>query len=129
MLANRNRNADEGRGESVATLLSVNVGLPRDVAWRGQTVYTGIWKAPINGPVLARRLNLDGDGQGDLNGHGGEQRAVMVYQVESYKHWREFLGRPDLVYASSVRTSRWTVWLIMRSALAIGTASARPNSK
>ncbi|MCW2526710.1 MAG: sulfurase, partial [Pseudonocardiales bacterium] len=82
----------------MATLLSVNVGLPRNIAWRGQTVHTGIWKAPVNGPVLARRLNLEGDGQGDLNGHGGEQRAVMVYQVKSYQHWGGYLGRSDLSY-------------------------------
>ncbi len=82
----------------MSTLLSVNVGHPRDIAWRGQTVFTGIWKAPIDGPVMARRLNLDGDGQGDLSGHGGEQRAVMVYQAESYRHWGEYLGRSDLNY-------------------------------
>jgi ferredoxin-NADP reductase/MOSC domain-containing protein YiiM len=82
----------------MSTLLSVNVGRPRDLAWRGRTVHTGIWKAPVDGPVLARRLNLDGDGQGDLNGHGGEQRAVMVYQAESYQHWGEYLGRSDLSY-------------------------------
>jgi ferredoxin-NADP reductase/MOSC domain-containing protein YiiM len=82
----------------MAKLLSVNVGLPRDVAWHDRTVYTGIWKAPVSGPVMARRLNLDGDGQGDLNGHGGEQRAVMVYQAEAYDHWGTFLGRSDLSY-------------------------------
>ncbi|MBV9919416.1 MAG: MOSC domain-containing protein [Pseudonocardia sp.] len=80
----------------MATLLSVNVGLPRDVTWNGRTVHTGIWKQPVSGPVMARRLNLDGDGQGDLNGHGGEQRAVMVYQAQSYEHWRNHLGRTDL---------------------------------
>jgi ferredoxin-NADP reductase/MOSC domain-containing protein YiiM len=80
----------------MARLLSVNVGRPRDVSWHGRTVYTGIWKAPVAGPVIARRLNLDGDGQGDLNGHGGEQRAVMVYQAESYDHWGKYLGRSDL---------------------------------
>jgi len=80
----------------MATLLSVNVGLPRDVTWNGRTVHTGIWKQPVDGPVMARRLNLDGDGQGDLNGHGGEQRAVMVYQAESYEHWRNHLQRSDL---------------------------------
>ncbi len=90
--------SEQVTGEFVATLLSVNVGRPRDVAWRGRTVYTGIWKAPVDGPIMARRLNLDGDGQGDLNGHGGEQRAVMVYQAESYQHWGEFLGRSDLSY-------------------------------
>jgi ferredoxin-NADP reductase/MOSC domain-containing protein YiiM len=80
----------------MATLLSVNVGLPRDVTWNGQTVHTGIWKEPVAGPVMARRLNLDGDGQGDLGGHGGEQRAIMVYQAQSYEHWRHHLGRSDL---------------------------------
>ncbi|MFC4997847.1 MOSC domain-containing protein [Dactylosporangium cerinum] len=80
----------------MATLVSVNVGLPKDVAWQGRTVHTGVWKAPVDGPVLLRRLNLDGDGQGDLAGHGGEQRAVLVYQLDSYRHWREFLGRDDL---------------------------------
>src|SRR3978361_975760 len=80
----------------MAKLLSVNVGRPREVAWHGRTVYTGIWKAPVDGPVMARRLNIDGDGQGDLNGHGGEQRAVMVYQTESYEYWGSVLGRDDL---------------------------------
>jgi MOSC domain-containing protein YiiM len=61
-------------------LLSVNVGLPKNVPWRGSTVHTGIWKRPVDAPALARRLNIDGDGQGDLNGHGGEQRAVLVYK-------------------------------------------------
>jgi ferredoxin-NADP reductase/MOSC domain-containing protein YiiM len=84
----------------MATLLSVNVGLPRDVTWNGQTVHTGIWKEPVAGPVMARRLNLDGDGQGDLGGHGGEQRAVMVYQAGSYEHWRRQLGRSDLGWGS-----------------------------
>jgi ferredoxin-NADP reductase/MOSC domain-containing protein YiiM len=79
-------------------LLSVNVGKPRDVAWQGKTVYTGIWKHPVSGPVRARRLNLDGDGQGDLNGHGGEQRAVMVYQIDSYRHWEQEFGRSDFGY-------------------------------
>ena len=81
-------------------LLSVNVGLPRDITWNGQTVRTGIWKQPVDGPVMARRLNLDGDGQGDRNGHGGEQRAVMVYQAQSYEHWREHLHRSDLAWGN-----------------------------
>ena len=65
------------------SLLSVNVGLPRDVSWQGRTVRTAVWKRPVDGPRLARRLNVDGDGQGDLAGHGGEQRAVFVYQIEA----------------------------------------------
>jgi ferredoxin-NADP reductase/MOSC domain-containing protein YiiM len=80
-----------------AKLISVNVGMPKDVPWQGKTVHTGVWKAPVDGPVMVRRLNIEGDGQGDLAGHGGEQRAVMVYQTESYDYWRDYLGRDDLV--------------------------------
>ena len=79
------------------TLVSVNVGMPADVPWRGRTVHTGIYKNPVTEPVMVRRLNIDGDGQGDLGGHGGEQRAVMVYQTESYDHWRRHFDRDDLV--------------------------------
>jgi len=79
-----------------ATLVSVNVGMPKDVPWNGKTVHTGVWKTPVEGAVMVRRLNIDGDGQGDLAGHGGEQRAVMVYQTESYDYWRDYLGRDDL---------------------------------
>ena len=82
----------------MAQLLSVNVGLPRDIAWRGMTVHTGIWKTSAPGRCRVGRLNLDGDGQGDLAGHGGEHRAVLVYQIESYRYWREQLGRNDFVY-------------------------------
>ncbi|HEY1484677.1 MAG TPA: MOSC domain-containing protein, partial [Micromonosporaceae bacterium] len=81
-----------------AVLLSVNVGLPADVPWQGNTVYTGIWKQPVAGPAMVRRLNIDGDGQGDTAGHGGEQRAVMVYQTQAYRHWEEYLGRHDFEY-------------------------------
>ena len=77
----------------MATLLSVNVGLPKNVSWQSRTVYTGIWKRRIDGPRLVRRRNIDGDGQGDLNGHGGEQRAVLVYQLDSYRHWEQHFGR------------------------------------
>jgi ferredoxin-NADP reductase/MOSC domain-containing protein YiiM len=79
-------------------LLSVNVGLPRDIAWQGKTVHTGIWKAPVKGARMARRLNIDGDGQGDLAGHGGERRAVFVYQMDSYRYWESQLGRNDFIY-------------------------------
>jgi MOSC domain-containing protein YiiM len=82
----------------VGTLRSVNVGLPKNVKWRGRTVYTAVWKAPVDGPVMVRRLNVDGDGQGDLGGHGGEQRAVFVYQLGSYKYWQELLGRDDFTF-------------------------------
>jgi ferredoxin-NADP reductase/MOSC domain-containing protein YiiM len=76
-------------------LLSVNVGLPQDVTWHGQAVHTAVWKRPVQGGRLVRRLNIDGDGQGDLAGHGGEHRAVFVYQIESYRYWQEQLGRDD----------------------------------
>lgn len=78
-------------------LVSVNVGLPRDIVWQGKTVHTGIWKTSVDGPRMARRLNIDGDGQGDLNGHGGERRAVFVYQLDSYRYWQSYLGRNDFV--------------------------------
>src|SRR5205085_5888883 len=57
---------------------------------------TGVWKHPVDGPAMVRRLNIDGDGQGDLAGHGGEQRAVLVYQVQSYRYWQRHFGRDDL---------------------------------
>jgi MOSC domain-containing protein YiiM/ferredoxin-NADP reductase len=82
----------------MAQLLSVNVGLPRDIVWKGRTVHTGIWKNPVTGRCRVGRLNLEGDGQGDLAGHGGEHRAVFVYQIESYRHWQEQLNRNDFVY-------------------------------
>jgi ferredoxin-NADP reductase/MOSC domain-containing protein YiiM/ferredoxin len=82
----------------MARLLSVNVGLPRDIEWRGRTVHTGIWKIPVQGRCWAGRLNLAGDGQGDLAGHGGEQRAVFVYQIESSRYWQAQLERTDLAY-------------------------------
>jgi MOSC domain-containing protein YiiM len=80
----------------MARLISVNVGLPRNTQWRGETVFTGIRKQAVRDRRMAGRLNIDGDGQGDLAGHGGEHRAVMVYQIESYRYWEAFLGRNDL---------------------------------
>ena len=81
----------------IGVIVSVNVGLPQDVAWQGRTVRTAVWKTPVTERIFARRLNLDGDGQGDLRGHGGEQRAIMVYQLDSYRYWARYLGRSDLV--------------------------------
>src|SRR5277367_7103489 len=79
----------------VARLLSVNVGLPRDISWQGKTVHTAIWKAPVQGKRMVRRLNIDGDAQGDLAGHGGEHRAVFVYQMDSYRYWQQELKRDN----------------------------------
>ena len=83
---------------SAGTLLSVNVGLPKDVSWQGRTVFTGVFKDSVPGSRRVGRLNIDGDGQGDLTGHGGEQRAVFVYQIDSYRYWEQELGRHDFVY-------------------------------
>src|SRR3954454_19399513 len=82
----------------MATLVSVNVGMPKDVSWRNRTVHTGVWKSPVTGPRKVRRLNIDGEGQGDLNGHGGEQRAVLVYQIQSYRYWQGHFGRDDFEF-------------------------------
>ena len=82
----------------MARLLSVNVGLPRDIVWRGMTVHTGVWKDPVQGRCRVGKLNVDGDGQGDLAGHGGKWRAVFVYQIESYRYWQDQLRRFDFVY-------------------------------
>ena len=82
----------------MAQLISINVGLPRDVAWRGEKVHTAIWKQPVQGRIAVRRLNVEGDGQGDLAGHGGEHRAVMVYQMDAYRYWEARLGRNDFSF-------------------------------
>jgi len=82
----------------VPKLLSVNVGLPREIEWQGRLVRTAIWKRSVPHRVAARRLNLDGDGQADLKGHGGEQRAMMVYQIQAYRYWERQLGRNDFEY-------------------------------
>jgi MOSC domain-containing protein YiiM len=85
-------------GELAARLVSVNIGLPRDITWRGKTVRTGIWKSPVPGRLIVRKLNIDGDGQGDLGGHGGVNRAVMLYQLDSYRYWERKLSRTDFSY-------------------------------
>src|SRR3954451_13731028 len=88
----------------VGTLLSVNVGMPKDVPWQGKTVFTGVFKEPVSGPRHVGRLNVEGGGrgglagQGDLAGHGGEQRALFVYQLDSYRYWERELGRSDFVH-------------------------------
>jgi len=89
---------DRESREIVGRLLSVNVGVPKNVDWRGKTVFTGVFKDPVAGPRHVRALNVEGDGQGDLAGHGGEQRAVFVYQIDSYRYWERELGRNDFTY-------------------------------
>jgi len=89
---------DQAAAQPAGTLLSVNVGLPKNVPWQGRTVFTGVFKDPVRGSRRVGRLNVEGDGQGDLTGHGGEQRAVFVYQIDSYRYWERELGRHDFVY-------------------------------
>jgi ferredoxin-NADP reductase/MOSC domain-containing protein YiiM/ferredoxin len=84
--------------QSVGTLVSVNVGMPKNVPWQGKNVYTGVFKDPVGGHRRVGKLNIEGDGQGDRAGHGGEQRAVFVYQIDSYRYWERELGRNDFVY-------------------------------
>ena len=77
-------------------ILSLNISLPREVIWQGKVVTTGIFKEPVNGPVMLRRLNLDGDGQADLTVHGGASKAVYAYPSEHYAFWRAELPGMDL---------------------------------
>ncbi len=86
------RDTDAGQA---GVLVSANVGMPKAVSWQGRTVFTGVFKDPVIGPCVVRKLNLEGDGQGDRAGHGGEQRAVFVYQIGSYRYWERELGRAD----------------------------------
>ena len=79
-------------------LLSVNVGTPRQIDWNGRQVTTAIFKHPVDGPRFAGRLNVEGDRQADLAAHGGEHRAVFVYQIGSYRYWQQLLGRQGFTY-------------------------------
>ncbi|MEH1901629.1 MAG: MOSC domain-containing protein [Nostoc sp.] len=77
-------------------LISVNVGLPCEVTWKGKTVSTGIFKEPVSDRVMLRSLNLDGDGQADLTVHGGADKAVYLYPFEHYEYWRGELPNTEL---------------------------------
>ena len=79
-------------------LISLNVGLPREVSWNGQKVRTGIFKEPVEGAVMLRRLNLDGDRQADLSVHGGPSKAAYVYPAEHYGYWRAQLPERELPF-------------------------------
>src|SRR2546422_1111927 len=79
-------------------VVSVNVGLPREVAWKGRSVSTGIFKEPVQGRVMLRRLNLDGDRQADLSVHGGADKAVYAYPAEHYNYWRDELAGMEMPF-------------------------------
>ena len=84
----------------VVEIVSVNVGLPREVAWRGRTIRTGIFKAPVAGSLHARTTGLEGDGQADLSVHGGRDKAVYGYPAEHYPWWREALPGAELPWGA-----------------------------
>jgi MOSC domain-containing protein YiiM len=79
-------------------VVSVNVGLPRQVVWRGRAVRTGIFKDPVSNFVPLRRLNLEGDAQADLSVHGGPDKAIYAYPIENYKFWRSELRGRELPF-------------------------------
>jgi MOSC domain-containing protein YiiM len=81
-------------------LVSVNVGLPREVDWHGRVVRTSIWKRPVEGPVRVTSLNLEGDQQSDLSVHGGREKAVYVYPREHYEYWKRELPGQDLPWGA-----------------------------
>jgi MOSC domain-containing protein YiiM len=81
-------------------LVSVNVGLPRDVTWHGRAVRTSIWKNPVEGLVRVSSLNLEGDQQSDLSVHGGPEKAVYAYPREHYEYWHRELPETDLAWGT-----------------------------
>jgi len=81
-------------------LISVNVGLPREVSWHGKSVLTSIWKVPVNGSVQVSTLNVEGDRQADLTVHGGADKAVYLYPGEHYPYWRHQLPGSELPWGA-----------------------------
>jgi MOSC domain-containing protein YiiM len=112
--------------ESRMELLSVNVGLPREVDWKGERILTGIFKDPVTGSVRVRGHNLDGDRQADLSVHGGPWKAVYAYPSEHYAYWREELPEADLpwgAFGENLTTVGLDESLRIGDVIAIGTAT------
>ena len=103
-------------------LLSVNVSLPKEVPYMDKTTTTGIFKEPVSGRVVLRSLNLDGDGQADLKGHGGIYKASYAYSIENYDYWKRELG-----CAWSSRSSFASTGCPGRSARTTGCPLPRPG--
>lgn len=99
-------------------IVSVNVGLPREVVWQGMTVQTGIFKEPVAGPVMISQLNLAGDKQADLIVHGGSEKAVYAYPAEHYEYWRQEL--PDVSFPWGKFGENLTTEGLQEDALYIG---------
>lgn len=99
-------------------VISVNVGLPREVMWKGKPVLTGIFKEPVEGRIRMRSLNLDGDRQADLTVHGGVDKAVYAYPMEHYAHWRKAL--PDEAFPWGALGENLTVEGLLETEVNIG---------
>jgi MOSC domain-containing protein YiiM len=99
-------------------VISVNVGLPREVVWKGMSVHTGIFKDPVDRPVTIRKVNLAGDQQADLTVHGGAAKAVYAYPAEHYEYWRKEL--PDVSFSWGKFGENLTTEGLTEDALCIG---------
>lgn len=99
-------------------LISVNIGMPRPVPHAGRVISTGIFKEPVHGPVLLRRVNLDGDGQADLRVHGGADKAAYAYPFEHYAFWESETGRND--FAHGQFGENFTITGLLEDAVCIG---------
>ena len=99
-------------------IISVNVGLPREVHWKGRRVSTGIFKQPVDGRVVARRLNLDGDRQADLTVHGGAEKALYAYPAEHYDYWRQEL--PGVALPWGMFGENLTIWGLLEDVVNVG---------
>ena len=118
-----------GSAHPVGTLVSVNVGMPKDVPWQGKTVFTGVFKDSVSGPRRVRKLNVDGDGQGDLAGHGGERGPCSSTRWTPTATGKESSAETTSSTDSLARTSRSKDRATTRSALVTVTGSARASSK
>jgi MOSC domain-containing protein YiiM len=99
-------------------VVSVNVGIPREIIWKNMSVVTGIFKDPVDGPVMIRELNLDGDQQADLSVHGGPLKAVYGYASEHYEYWKDKL--PDVTFSWGQFGENLTTEGLLESDLYIG---------
>ena len=99
-------------------VVSVNVGVPREVLWKGMTVQTGVFKQPVEGPVRISKLNLAGDSQVDLTVHGGEEKAVYAYPAEHYAYWRQEL--PEVPFSRGMFGENLTTEGLSEDSLFVG---------
>ena len=99
-------------------LISINVSLPKEVDFEGQKVITGIFKEPIEGRIILRRLNLDGDKQADLTVHGGPDKAVYAYPIEHYEFWRKVY--PDIKMPNGMFGENFTTESLMEAEVNVG---------